>query len=54
MTEEVKQIITALEQDILYFKSLEFSILAEKFTRDLNIIKDLSQQTINNGGYQYE
>ena len=41
MTEETTNIISDIENDITYFKNMGFDVLAEKFTRDLNIIKSL-------------
>lgn len=43
MTEETQRIITEVEKDIIYFKAVGFDTLAEKFTRDLNIIKSLTE-----------
>lgn len=43
MTEETTIIITEIEKDIVYFKNLGFDTLAEKFTRDLTIIKSLAK-----------
>lgn len=43
MTEEIQNIIIEIEKDIRYFKNIGFDILAEKFTRDLNIIKSLAE-----------
>jgi hypothetical protein len=43
MTEEIQNIITEIDRDIRYFKNLGFDILAEKFTRDLNVIKSLTE-----------
>lgn len=45
MTDELRQMaqntIVELEKDITYFTNIGFVTLAEKFTRDLNIIKSL-------------
>lgn len=43
MTEEIKSTIELIEKDIVYFKNIGFDILAEKFTRDFNIIKSLTE-----------
>ena len=43
MTEEIKCTIELIEKDIVYFKNIEFDILAEKFARDLNVIKSLTE-----------
>lgn len=43
MTEEIQSIITEIDKDVTYFKNLGFDILAEKFTRDLNMIKSLAE-----------
>lgn len=43
MTDEVLKTITELEKDITYFKNLGFDMLAEKFSRDLNTIKILTE-----------
>lgn len=43
MTEEIQNIITEIDKDITYFKNLGFDTLAEKFTRDLNVIKSLTE-----------
>lgn len=43
MTEELKSTIELIEKDIVYFKNIGFDILAEKFTRDLNAIKSLTE-----------
>ena len=43
MTEETQRIIVEIEKDIAYFKNIGFDVLAEKFTRDLNIIKSLTE-----------
>lgn len=43
MTQEIKCTIELIEKDVVYFKNIGFDILAEKFTRDLNIIKSLTE-----------
>ena len=43
MTEEIKTVVESLEKDITYFKNIGFDIIAEKFTRDLNVIKSLTE-----------
>jgi hypothetical protein len=43
MTEETKAIVDSIEKDITYFKNIGFDVLAEKFTRDLNLIKSLAE-----------
>lgn len=43
MTEEVEIIVKDIEKDIVYFRNVGFNELAEKFTRDLNIIKSLAE-----------
>ena len=48
MTEELKSkadiVIAELEKDIIYFTNLDFTNLADKFKRDLDIIKSLVQE----------
>ena len=39
----MEDIITEIDKDITYFKNLGFDHLAEKFERDLNVIKELTQ-----------
>lgn len=43
MTEETQRTITEIEKDVAYFKAVGFDTIAEKFTRDLNIIKSLTE-----------
>lgn len=43
MTEDIQNIIEEIDKDITYFKNLGFDVLAEKFTRDLNVIKSLTE-----------
>ena len=43
MTEDIQNIIEEIDKDITYFKNLGFDVLAEKFTRDLNAIKSLTE-----------
>lgn len=42
MTEDMKKIIEDIEKDVVYFTNIGFDHLAEKFKRDLNIIKSLA------------
>lgn len=44
MTEETTNIINDIEKDITYFKNMGFDVLAEKFKRDLNTIKGLTEK----------
>ena len=43
MTEDIQNIIAEIDKDVTYFKNLGFDTLAEKFTRDLNMIKSLAE-----------
>lgn len=43
MTTDTEAILKDIEKDITYFKNIGFDILAGKFTRDLNIIKSLTE-----------
>lgn len=41
MTEQIETTIKEIEADIQYFKNLEFNILASKFQRDLDALKQV-------------
>lgn len=49
-TEEQTKIIEQIKDDVAYYTRIDFPILASKFTRDLNLIKELLQQVdeVNN------
>ena len=48
MTEtDLSTSLTEIEKDIEYFKNLGFTVLSEKFKRDLTIIKELLKDDKN-------
>ena len=42
MIEDIHKVIEEIENDVVYFTNIGFDYLAEKFKRDLNIIKSLA------------
>ncbi len=42
--EEQTKIIEQIKEDVAYYTLIDFPILASKFTRDLNLVKELLQQ----------
>lgn len=42
MIEDTYKVIEEIENDVVYFTNMGFDHLAEKFNRDLNIIKSLA------------